>query len=52
MNHFAYADDLALVPPTASAQNKLLDIHQSFASKQFIIYSVWKTLCIRDYTIE
>ena len=46
MNHFAYADDLALKAPTARALNKLLEVCQNFASEQFITYSVPKTVCM------
>ena len=46
MNHFAYADDQALVAPTARALNKLLGVCQNFASEYFIIYSVSKTVCM------
>ena len=46
MNHFAYADDLALVAPTAGALNKLLEVSQNFASEHFIILSVSKTVCM------
>ena len=46
MNHFASADNLALVAPTARALNKLLEVCQSFASELFIIYSVLKTVCM------
>ena len=37
MNHFADADDLALVAITARALNKLLGVYQDFASEHFII---------------
>ena len=46
MNHFAYADDLALVAPTARALNRLLEICQDFASDHFIAFSTSVTVCM------
>ena len=46
MNNFAYADDLVLLCPSASALNDLLDICFLFAKGNYIIFSIIKTECM------
>ena len=38
MNNFSYADDLALVAPSAASLNELLKICGCFAKEHFIIF--------------
>ena len=45
-NHFAYADDLALVAPTAGALNKLLRICEEFSNEHYIEFSPTKSVCL------
>ena len=46
-NNFGYADDLALVAPSAKALNTLLYLCDEFAMKNDIIYSTVKSVCMR-----
>ena len=46
MNNFSYADDLALVAPSATALNDLLRICEHFASEHYIVYSTTKLVCM------
>ena len=46
-NSFAYADDIAILAPTAFALNLMLDVCYDFASKNFIEFSARKTVVIR-----
>ena len=43
-NNFSYADDLAVIAPTAKALNELLGICESFASQNYIEFSPTKTV--------
>ena len=45
-NHFSYADDMAILSPSASGLQKLLNICASYAIKHDIIYNVKKTQCV------
>ena len=47
MNNFSYADDLALIAPSAAALNDLLKICDKFASEHYIIFSNTKSVCMR-----
>ncbi len=46
VNHFSYADDIAILSPSASRLQKLLNICASYAIKHEIIYNVKKTQCM------
>ena len=46
MNNFAYADDLVLLCPSASALNDLLSICFAFAQGNYIVFNVIKTECM------
>ncbi len=46
VNHFSYADDMAILSPSASGLQKLLNICASYAIKHDIIYNVKKTQCM------
>ncbi len=46
VNNFSYADDMAILSPSASGLQKLLNICASYAIKHDIIYTVKKTQCI------
>ena len=46
MNNFSYADDLALIAPSAAALNDLLKICDKFASEHYIIFSNTKSVCM------
>ena len=46
MNNFSYADDLALVAPSATALNQLLQTCKSFADDNYIIFSTTKSVCM------
>ena len=45
-NHLAYADDLALLAPSAKALNKLLSLCEEFAEEHYVIFSPTKTVCM------
>ena len=45
-NNFSYADDLALVAPSATALNQLLKTCESFASDNYIVFSTTKSVCM------
>ena len=45
-NNFSYADDLALVAPTARALNQLIAFCESFSVVNYIKYSTSKTVCM------
>lgn len=45
-NNFSYADDLAIVCPSASALNSLLRICDDFADEHYIVYSTAKSVCM------
>ena len=46
VNNFSYADDLALVAPSATALNLLLETCDSFAKDNYIIFSTTKSVCM------
>ena len=46
VNNFAYADDLAIVCPSASALNDLLRICEDFARHHYIQFSTNKSVCM------
>ena len=47
VNNFSYADDLALVAPSAAAlNNQLLQTCESFAKDNYIIFSTTKSVCM------
>ena len=46
VNHFSYADDMAVLSPSASGLQKLLDICSIYAIEHNIIYNTTKTLCM------
>ena len=46
MNNFSYADDMALVCPSATALNELLARCDAFAQEHYIIFSTSKTVCM------
>ena len=46
VNHLSYADDMAILSPSASGLQKRLNICASYAIKHYIIYSVKKTHCM------
>ena len=46
VNHFSYADDMAILSPSASGLQKLLNICASYAIEHVIIYNVKKTQCM------
>ena len=46
VNHFSYADDMAILSPSASGLQKLLNICSSYAIEHDIIYNVKKTQCM------
>ncbi len=46
VNHFSYADDMAIISPSAYGLQKLLHICASNAIKHDIIYNVKKTQCM------
>ena len=46
VNNFSYADDLALVAPSATALNQLLQTCESFANENYIIFSTTKSVCM------
>ena len=46
VNHFSYADDMAILSPSASGSQKLLNICASYATEHDIIYNVKKTQCM------
>ena len=46
VNHFSYADDMAILSPSASGLQKLLNIGASYATEHDIIYNVKKTQCM------
>ena len=43
VNHFSYADDMAILSPSASGLQKLINICASYAIKHDIMYNVKKT---------
>ena len=45
-NNFAYADDLALLAPTARALNDLLKICEVFAAENYIVFNTLKSVCM------
>ena len=45
-NNFAYADDLALLAPTARALNDLLKICEVFAVENYIVFNTLKSVCM------
>ena len=46
VNRFSYADDMAILSPSASGLQKLLNIGASYVIKHDIIYNVKKTQCM------
>ena len=46
VNHFSYADDMAILSPSASGLQKLLNICASYAIKHDIIYNGKKMQCM------
>ena len=50
VTHFSYANDMAILSPSASGAQKLLNIFASYATKHDIIYNVKKTM--HGYTIN
>ncbi len=46
VNNFSYADDMAILSPSASGLQKLLNICANYAIKHDIIYNVKKTQCM------
>ena len=50
MNHFSYADDLALVAHTARAINNLLRICEEFFDEHYIVFSPTKLVCLVVFT--
>jgi len=46
MNNFSYADDLALLAPTASSLNVLLSLCDEFADKNYIKFNTTKSVCM------
>ena len=46
VNNFSYADDLALVAPSAAGLNQLLETCDSFAKDNYIIFSTTKSVCM------
>ena len=47
VNHLFYADDSVIIAPNASCLQKLLNICNTFASNNDILYNVKKTKCMR-----
>ena len=45
-NNFSYADDMAVVAPSATALNELLRICELFAINHYIEYNVNKSVCL------
>ena len=46
MNNFAYADDMAVLAPSPTGLQKLLDICSSYAIKHDITFNVKKSVCM------
>ena len=46
LNNFAYADDLAIVCPSASGLNDLLRLCEEFARRHYIQFSTSKSVCM------
>jgi len=46
MNNFAYADDFALVCPSAAALNDLLRVCEAFAVEHYVTFSTSKSVCM------
>ena len=46
VNNFAYADDFALVCPSATALNDMLRVCESFAADHYILFSTTKSVCL------
>ena len=46
VNHFSYGDDMAILSPSASGLQKLVNICASYAIKHDIIYNVKKMQCM------
>ena len=46
VNHFSYADDMAILSPSAPGLQKLLNICANYAIEHGIIYNVKKTQCM------
>ena len=46
MNNFSYADDLAIVSPSASALNELLKLCEGFADDHHVIFNTVKSVCM------
>ena len=46
VNNFSYADDLALIAPSATALNQLLKTCELFARENYIIFSTTKSVCM------
>ena len=46
MNHVAYADDMAVLAPSAKALQELLVICENFSAERDIVYNVKKTNCM------
>ena len=49
MNHFAYADDLVVLAPSATGLNSLLRIREEFAVNLVIIFNTSKSVCMALY---
>ena len=45
-NNFSYADDLAIVCPSAVALNDLLRVCEQFARDHYIVYNTTKSVCM------
>ena len=46
MNHLAYADDVVLLAPSARALQALLNVCNTYAMKNNVIYNTEKTKCM------
>ena len=45
-NNFAYADDLALLAPTARALNDLIKVCEVFAAENYMVFNTMKSECM------
>ena len=46
INHLSYADDMVLLTPSARALQTLINICNTFASQNYIVYNTDKTKCM------
>ena len=53
-NHFLYADDSVICAPSPSALQKLIDLCESFAANNCIVYNVKKTkiMCFKPKSLQ